>query len=334
MEAYTADFFRKEHDIVLQSARQVVPIVMSLVKPRRVIDVGCGTGVWLSVFREHGVEDVLGIDGAYVDLATLKIPRERFLSFDLSKPIDLDGKFDLAVSLEVAEHLPASSAAAFVESLTKLSPLVLFSAAIPCQGGVNHVNEQWPDYWARLFAERGFEVIDCIRRRTWNNNQVAYYYAQNMLIFCRRDVFEALPVLKTERERNLDSPLSLVHPKKFVELADSVRQLHEAAEDLRAVILPGEKFVLVDEEQIRGVIAGGYRAVPFLEREGQYWGRPADDRTAIEELERLRGDGARFIAFAWPAHWWLEHYTEFAHYLRQRYRCALHNERFVIFDLR
>src|SRR6266568_3782288 len=124
MEAYTADFFRKEHDIVLQSARQVVPIVMSLVKPRRVIDVGCGTGVWLSVFREHGVEDVLGIDGAYVDLATLKIPRERFLSFDLSKPIDLDGKFDLAVSLEVAEHLPASSAAAFVESLTKLSPLV------------------------------------------------------------------------------------------------------------------------------------------------------------------------------------------------------------------
>jgi hypothetical protein len=181
---------------------------------------------------------------------------------------------------------------------------VLFSAAIPFQGGVNHLNEQWPEYWARLFADCGFEVIDCIRKRIWNNDQVAYYYAQNMLIFCRRDVLQAHSVLQGERIRRPDAPLSLVHPKKLSELAHSLRQLYQAADDLRATIPPGEKFVLVDEEQIRTVLCSGYRAIPFLQRDGQYWGRPADDTTAIEELERLRTDGASFIAFAWPAFWW------------------------------
>jgi len=333
MEAYSADFFQKEHEIVLQSARQVVPIVMSLLEPRRIIDVGCGTGVWLSVFQEHGVQDVVGIDGAYVDPATLKIPRDKFLTFDLSKTFFMDEAFDLAISLEVAEHLPDSSAAGFVESLTKLSPIVLFSAAIPFQGGVNHLNEQWPEYWARLFADRGFKAIDSIRGRIWNNERVAYYYAQNMLIFCRSDVLQSHPALQAQRERSGDAPLSLVHPRKLAETAQSLGRLYEAAADLRATIPPGEKFVLVDEEQIRSVLCSGYRAIPFLQRDGQYWGRPADDATAIEELERLRADGARFIAFAWPAFWWLRHYSIFHQHLQRRSRLLLQNDRFVIFDL-
>ena len=333
MQSYGADFFRKEHEMVLQSARQVVPIIMRLLKPRQVIDVGCGTGVWLSVFGEHGVEDFVGIDGAYVDLTTLKIPRERFLSFDLSKPFDLKREFDLVVSLEVAEHLPASSAGGFVESLTKLGPVVLFSAAIPFQGGMNHVNEQWPEYWVKLFAQRGYGVIDCIRRRIWDNEHVAYYYAQNMLIVCRRDVLQNYPALRAE-EQSVAGPLSIVHPKKLAEAAGSLRQLYAAAAELRAVIPPGEKFVFVDEEQLRGVVASGYQALPFLERDGQYWGRPADDKTAIEELERMREDGARFIAFAWPAFWWPGHYAGFYSHLKERYRLVLESERFVIFDLR
>jgi SAM-dependent methyltransferase len=333
MQSYNADFFRKEHEMVLQSARQVVPIIIRLLKPQRVVDVGCGTGVWLSVFGEHGVEDFVGIDGAYVDPASLNIPRDRFLTRDLSQPFDLNREFDLAVSLEVAEHLPAASAAGFVESLTKLAAVVLFSAAIPFQGGVNHVNEQWPEYWVKLFAGRGYTVIDCIRRRIWDNEHVAYYYAQNMLIFCRRDVLQNNPLLRTEQQQGVAAPLSMVHPKKLLELIEWQRQLHAAAADLKSVLPAGEKLVLVDEEQIRGVIAAGYRALPFLEHDGQYWGRPADDKIAIEELERMRNNGARFIAVAWPAFWWLGHYAEFHRHLRQRYRLVLENERLVIFDL-
>ena len=333
MQSYTADFFRKEHDLVLSSAREIVPIIMGLLKPRRVIDVGCGTGVWLSVFRENGVEDFVGIDGEYVDRSTLTIPAERFHSFDLSKPFKLPREFDLAICLEVAEHLPESSAASLIDSLTKLSPIILFSAAIPAQGGVNHVNEQWPAYWSKLFADRGFDLIDCMRRRIWNNERVAYYYAQNMLLFCGRNVLEAHPILRGEHQQNRGGPLSLVHPKKLLELSQAMDRLHAAAADLRATISPGEKFILVDEEQIRSVLTSGYRAIPFLERDGQYWGRPADDESAIRELERLRRDGARFIAFAWPAFWWLTHYSGFHQHLRKHFRAVLENDRFVIFNL-
>src|SRR4029077_4199049 len=115
--------------------------------------------------------------------------------------------------LEVAEHLPGFSAGAFVESLKKAGPVGRFAAAIPFQGGVNHVNEQWAEYWVKLFAQRGYGVIDCIRRRIWDNEQVVYYYAQNMLIFCRRDVLQNHPALRAEQQ-SVAGPLSMVHPKK------------------------------------------------------------------------------------------------------------------------
>ncbi len=89
----------------------------------------------------------------------------------------------------------------------------------------------------------------------------------------------------------------------------------------------------MDEENIRGGLPG-LRAIPFLEKNGQYWGPPADDETAVREFERLRQAGASYIAFAWPAFWWLEHYADFARHLRSRFRCVVENQRLVVFDLR
>ncbi|HEV8378171.1 MAG TPA: hypothetical protein VGP99_04925, partial [Tepidisphaeraceae bacterium] len=218
-------------------------------------------------------------------------------------------------------------------SLTLLGPVVLFSAAIPFQGGVNHVNEQWPSHWTKLFLGRGYAMIDCIRRRIWENEQVADYYAQNMLLFCRHDFLEGHPALRAEQDQGLDG-LSIVHPRKFVEQAKAMQRLYAAAGDLRSVIIPkGTRFILVDEEEIRGVIAVGYDVLPFLERDGQYWGKPVDAQSAIRELERMRDEGSRFIAFAWPAFWWLEYYLEFHQHLSEQYPCVLRNERFIIFDL-
>ena len=155
---------------------------MKLVPAKSVVDVGCGLGTWLAVFREQGATATLGIDGEWIDRNHLEIPSESFMAFDLTQPLRLDRRFDLVVSLEVAEHLPPEAAETFVDSLTRLGSTILFSAAIPSQGGTHHVNEQWPEYWAHLFEKRGFRVVDAIRRRVWENGAVATWYAQNALL--------------------------------------------------------------------------------------------------------------------------------------------------------
>jgi SAM-dependent methyltransferase len=222
-ESYTKDFFTEIRAGSMRSAEEIVPLILELVPTCSVVDVGCGEGAWLAVFTKNGVLDVLGVDGDYVDRDTLQIPRERFQTADLSKPLEIGRTFDLAVSLEVAEHLPPECAASFIESLTRLAPVVLFSAAIPFQGGNHHVNEQWPDKWAGLFQEHGYRVVDCIRKRVWQNDAVEYWYAQNALLFVRSDVLEGNKSLAFEFERTNPDQLCLVHPRKYLELASPQR---------------------------------------------------------------------------------------------------------------
>jgi hypothetical protein len=124
----------------------------------------------------------------------------------------MDGKFDLVLSLDVAEHIPPQCAETFVNSLINLGPIIVFSAAIPFQGGVNHVNEQWPEYWAKKFQERGYIAIDCIRKKIWKSEKVEWWYAQNILVFARNDCLEDHPALKQEFENTFSSQLSIVHP--------------------------------------------------------------------------------------------------------------------------
>ncbi len=199
---------------VRSSAEVVVPLVVQLLHPRSVVDVGCGTGTWLKVFEEQGVSDFCGLDGDYVGEA-LEIPTDHFVPADLRTGVTLDRRFDLALSLEVAEHLPEDSAADFVRSLTRLAPVVLFSAAIPHQGGIGHVNEQWPDYWQQLFRKCSFVAVDCVRPKIWQNPSVRVWYAQNSLLFVEQAHLETLPELKREFECTEGRPLSIVHPTLF-----------------------------------------------------------------------------------------------------------------------
>jgi SAM-dependent methyltransferase len=214
---YTGDYYDSLRDGARHSAEVVVPLLLRLVRPGSVVDVGCGRGTWLGVFREHGVEDVWGVDGEYVDRARLEILDERFLAHDLTRPLRLGRPFDLAVSLEVAEHLPAECAEEFVNSLTRLAPLVLFSAAAPHQGGMHHVNEQWPAYWARFFAARGFVPIDCLRRQLWEDERVEWWYAQNMLLYAERSTLDDRPLLMNLYEQTGGTVPALVHPKRYLE---------------------------------------------------------------------------------------------------------------------
>jgi len=229
-ERYTKGFYERLRGGATRSAEVIVPIVLQLLAIRSVVDIGCGDGSWLAVFRKLGVVDVLGIDGDYVDRALLQIPQEHFRTFDLGKPFELGRVFDLAISLEVAEHLPPESAPSLVESLTGTAPAVLFSAAIPHQGGDNHINEQWPEKWAKLFQERGYVPVDCIRRRVWHNEAVEYWYAQNTLLFARADLVERNPALKAEHDRTDLGQLSLVHPKQYLYLENRCREAVARAE--------------------------------------------------------------------------------------------------------
>ena len=169
-------------DNSLASAAVVGPLVLEYVGARSVIDFGCKHGEWLSLFQRHGVREVLGLDwDNRTDL--LLIDQARFRRVDLRQQVNVPERFDLAVCLEVAEHLPAAAAEPLVSTLTTVAPVVLFSAAVPFQGGKQHLNERPRQYWERMFARRDFTRIDCIRPLIWQDARVAWWYRQNICFY-------------------------------------------------------------------------------------------------------------------------------------------------------
>jgi SAM-dependent methyltransferase len=164
-----------------------VALLLARFPAASVVDLGCGIGAWLRAFERNGVTDYLGLDGDYVSAETLLIPADRFRAVDIPRLSDVGRRFDIACSLEVAEHLLPECAARFVALLTQAAPVVLFSAAIPRQGGVDHVNEQWQSYWAGLFASHGYVALDCIRPAVFGNPDVEWWYRQNTLVYCDRN---------------------------------------------------------------------------------------------------------------------------------------------------
>jgi len=220
---YDEKFFREIRDQSYRSATVVVPIALEYVRPSSVVDVGCGTGTWLRAVQENGVRGILGIDGAQVPRDLLEINADHFVERNLSQRFSVDRRFDLALCLEVAEQLPEKSATTLVESLTELAPVILFSAAVPFQGGTNHVNEQWPSYWVERFGKRGYQAIDCLRRRLWTHPDVAWWYAQNVMFFVRAEALDQYPRLRDENSRE-PAPLDVVHPSLYLSATSPYRK--------------------------------------------------------------------------------------------------------------
>jgi SAM-dependent methyltransferase len=245
--AYDSTFFEGQAARSLASARVVLGRVFPLLRPRRLLDVGCGVGTWLRAGLELGAEEVVGTDGDYIDPASLLIERDRFVAADLATQAvpDLLGDhaaepFDLVLCMEVAEHLPHARGPSLIAELGSLGDAVLFSAAVPFQYGTHHVNEQWPDYWSILFRSHGFECFDPLRPELWNDPDVDWWYAQNALLFARTGsaAAAALPPGSRADRRGL----SLVHPDNLLNnLLGMPRRFrkaawHEESLDLHSVV--------------------------------------------------------------------------------------------------
>jgi hypothetical protein len=216
MKAYSQEFYNTRHEKTIYSANTILSILLGRIPAiDSAVDLGCGVGTWLSVLQEKGVNDIKGLDGNWVDQNLLVIPRTCFEQVDLSKLVRLPQTYDLAISLEVAEHLPSDHAERFVASLTQLSDFVLFSAAIPFQGGTNHLNEQWQHYWVELFGDQDYVVHDFIRPKIWNDNQIPVWYRQNILFFSRRQKSADVPLDSVARGASL-MLLDVVHPDLYL----------------------------------------------------------------------------------------------------------------------
>jgi methyltransferase family protein len=208
MIAYDAEFYLNQKRGSLRSAEQVLPIIFDAVRPRSIVDVGCGIGTWLAVARSLGVSDYRGYEGAWVQGQVLADPGLVVVAADLESPLPRDRVFDLAICLEVGEHLSEGRADSLVDDLCFFSEHVLFGAATPGQVGTNHINLQWQSYWADKFLRRGYLPFDLVRPKVWGSVDVECWYQQNILLYSKNA--SVLPTGSSPTKM-----LDLIHPEIF-----------------------------------------------------------------------------------------------------------------------
>ncbi len=208
-------------------AEILVPHFISLTNPKSVVDVGCGLGTFLKVFKEHGVTNVVGIEGLWLDKNKTLLEPAEMVTANLEEPLRLEQRFDLAICLEVAEHLREDSSEEFVRSLTGLSDYIIFSAGIPYQGGQNHINEQWPSWWAERFEKEGYSFYDVIRPQIWNNDKLFWWYKQNIFLIIND---------KVAHQYKKEEIMDIVHPDLFTFKAGKLNNIVTGKYDLPSYI--------------------------------------------------------------------------------------------------
>jgi hypothetical protein len=185
--AYSPSFYIDQRTGSQKSAEIILPIVFDLIKPNNVVDVGCGVGTWLKTAAHLGAKCTLGFEGKWLENAPAGSDDFDIQLCDLEDkivvPAGKPAKYDVAMCLEVAEHLSERRAPSLIGDLCELSDVVLFSAALPGQGGTDHINEQWQSYWADHFRRFGFRPYDVVRPVVWTNPDVELWYRQNMLLY-------------------------------------------------------------------------------------------------------------------------------------------------------
>jgi SAM-dependent methyltransferase len=233
-KVYSSSFYRRQRDGSRISAEVVLSLLFQHVKPRSVLDYGCGVGTWLAAAGQLGAERLVGYEGKWVTHEMLADRSIELHNIDLEREAAPQRRVDLAICLEVAEHVSDEAGRRLVSSLCKSSDLVLFGAAIPGQGGRHHVNEQWQSHWVDAFFSNSFNAYDVIRPAVWSDGRVELWYAQNALVYAKRDnaalhsAFAKFPV----------AIAALVHPRLLLKklehpsLKDELRTISKLPEAL------------------------------------------------------------------------------------------------------
>lgn len=234
---YDNGFFDYISEGSRSSADATVAVLAPLLSDASVLDVGCGQGVWTARFAaDPKVREAVGIDGDYVDRDALVIPPEQFVSHDLTTPLDLGRRFTLALSLEVGEHLPSGATGTLVDTLTTHADIVMFSAAIPGQGGEHHVNERPLDDWRAEFARHGYRAFDFVRPRLAGKDDVEPWYRYNILLYVKDSAIADLPEEVLATRLPDDAPIPVVAPLSWRLRCAAIRPLPRAAVDRLALM--------------------------------------------------------------------------------------------------
>jgi len=218
------------------AAKKIIPVLLEIIDlPSSVLDLGGGTGGWCAAFKEQGVSEIYCIDHPTARESKLLVEQSEFEACDLDEELPTVRDVDLALCIEVMEHLPPERATRAIEYLAECSELIVFSAAVPRQGGTGHINERWPTYWETVFKDLGYDCFDCVRPAIIKKSNIPYWIRQNIRIFATPERASKLPL---ENNSFVGSEFYVIHRS----IAERKPTLRELVRHLPEAIMKSIKF--------------------------------------------------------------------------------------------
>lgn len=208
---YNNEFYDKHYEGSYQSAYIILSYIKNYLKVNSIIDFGCGAGTWCLAAKNLGVSMIYGIDSNSLSRAQSNDCTINYIQSDIGKKMPLLPKFDLTISVEVGEHISENDSDAYITNLVNASNIILFSAAVPGQEGLHHINEQPLSYWVKKFKKHHFELVDSLRGVFWNNSSVEIWYRNNIVFFAHEESVSWLTNALPKPQPIVD----FIHPQLF-----------------------------------------------------------------------------------------------------------------------